>query len=69
MGRGTEQSSGLRVFRYRVVFVPLIKTEAEVALPYLDVQCHFAGGVDCATAGDVWGVGSHKGCSLIKTPA
>lgn len=69
MGRGTEQSSGLRVFRYQVVFVPLIKTEAEVALPCLDVQCHFAGGVDCAAAGDVRCVGSHKGCSLIKTPA
>lgn len=69
MGRGAEQSSELKVFRHQVVFVPLIKTEAEVALPCLDVQCHFAGGVDCAAAGDVRCVGSHKGCSLIKTLA
>lgn len=61
-----------RVFRHSVLFVRLIKTGVDLALPCPAVQSRFVEGVDCTTAarsGDLRRTRSHKSCSLIKTLA
>ena len=61
-----------RVFRHHVLFVCLIKTEVDLALPCPPVQGRFVEGVDCTAAarsGDLQRTRSRKSCSLIKTPA